>query len=179
MGFDSAPISMTLAEYGSAGHFCPLYGPLKRNGEIYFYDCAGVFFFMSRRRPKTRAGCWAITRRPTISHTLQIKFWLRSFVLWHEGWVMRRSLCDLLRAVAFNVHLGNANGRPIMVVVRFLNIEREEFSILADDKKFMFVLWMRFCSYFQLLQIFLEGPLITPIIWVNMYKKKFIQSSKW
>jgi hypothetical protein len=53
---------------------------------------------------------------------------------------MRRSLCDLLRAVAFNVHLGNANGRPIMVVVRFLNIEREEFSILADDKKFMFVL---------------------------------------
>jgi hypothetical protein len=69
---------------------------------------------------------------------------------------VRRSLCDLLRAVAFNVHLGNVNGRPIMVVVRFLNIDIEG-RVLADDKKrvlYHIFLQMRFCSHFQLLRIF-------------------------
>lgn len=49
MGFDSGPISMTLAEYGSAGHFCPLYGPLKRSAEKFISMIVREFFYVARR----------------------------------------------------------------------------------------------------------------------------------
>lgn len=131
MGFDSAPISMTLAEYGSAGHFCPLYGPLKCSAEKFISMIVREFFLCAAvGRRRRRVGLLGNHAADDLAHFAD-KI-LIALVCALYG--MKDGLCAarfaIYCAVAFNVHLGNANGRPIMVVYSLIFEYREE-SLLS------------------------------------------------